>query len=323
MPVFAQCVLSLFSQGVSAAVAAFATSLANYKWLRVPVAQRKPAVPTDSASGAVRSAADDQLAAAHSLLEHPPIAVLVNGVISALNTVRGAAMLRCSAAAAELVAGAMRQACAMLTHQASTRALGDAEAAVHADACKAMVDVAAPLLLSMYRTVFSAAASQPDLADALGPLRTLVADAAEAAQRTAASQAPQRTTSVARTPPQPRASGTRTAPSPSPASVPPATLTRAAPPPAHGTATPTPPSAAAPPHAASSPVVLPPAVAPPRAPAPAAPPTAALPAAPRVDVPPPMPAPPVAVAVSADPGFGGFAGSEDSSDADDDANDAW
>lgn len=200
-PAFASAALSLFSSGVARAMASLAAALASHRWVFVPVA--------DGRSGALHEGdapAEERPSAAYSLLKFPPLAVFANAIILSFNNVRGLALLSISASAAEHVQGAVRQACAMLTHAASANSFSEAERQVHVETCKAMIDVACPLLVSMFQQLFGPGAPRLELGEAVAPLQELMTSGVPAATPLPASRPGAQTAASARAGAPPRAS---------------------------------------------------------------------------------------------------------------------
>jgi hypothetical protein len=74
-PVVSTAVKCLFQRHVQQAVTLFLSSTEAHKWVAMPVSQR-PRASSGEESGEVF----DVLTEAYSLMSHPPLAVLVNGV---------------------------------------------------------------------------------------------------------------------------------------------------------------------------------------------------------------------------------------------------
>eukprot|EP00879_Flechtneria_rotunda_P021453 GHRR01022610.1.p1 GENE.GHRR01022610.1~~GHRR01022610.1.p1 ORF type:complete len:188 (+),score=47.84 GHRR01022610.1:1142-1705(+) len=147
-PLFATCALRLFSARLTAAVDAFNQRLEGHKWVAMP----SPVFNKGSAANNADAAGD--LTPPYALMEHVPLAVFTNGVLSALNEVRHCALLPLSKPAATLLQSVLLQVASSLVHYRHARSLADSELPLFHAAARTLADVVVSYLATCFSRVF-------------------------------------------------------------------------------------------------------------------------------------------------------------------------
>lgn len=183
-PLFQLCALRLFGAKLALAVDAFHQRLDSHKWVAMPAPLLGKAAAASGAAegseqqqqGGANAAAGDDLAPPYALMEHVPLAVFTNGVLSAMNELRHCALLPLQRPAGTLLQGSLEQVASSLVHYRHTRSLAATEQALFGAASRALSDVVVPYLASCFAAVFpggsgllSAAAVTAVLKDAAVP----------------------------------------------------------------------------------------------------------------------------------------------------------
>ncbi|KAG2448828.1 hypothetical protein HYH02_006179 [Chlamydomonas schloesseri] len=137
-----------------------------------------PAGASNSTSGAVGGAGEDESGPPYTIMEHLPLAVYVNGVLTALNELRHCAMLSVSKPLAGLLQTALEHAAGSLVHYRHTHALAGSELALFKGCVRCMLDVVLPYLTAAFGRVFAAGAGagKVDASASAGLLRQLLAE---------------------------------------------------------------------------------------------------------------------------------------------------
>ncbi|KAG9442720.1 hypothetical protein H6P81_018574 [Aristolochia fimbriata] len=144
--IFEDAVLNLFSKNMKRAVENFQLVLDSHRW--VPL----PAVGFTS-NGASEDNQDD-LTPPPYLMEHPPIAVFINGVSSAMNELRPCApVVLKQALAQELINGLQSVSNSLLRYNAS-RMLRENESALFISLCRAFVEIVFPYCATCFGRCF-------------------------------------------------------------------------------------------------------------------------------------------------------------------------
>ncbi len=172
-PVYELCTLRLFSANCAAAVEAFCARLEGHKWLpmhapafgghkaRAATAAAAAAGDADSNGAAGEAGAPvEDLTPPYVLMEHFPLAVFTNGVLSALNELRHCALLGLQRPMASVLQAALEQAAAALVHYKHTHVLGESEAPLFRAAARAMSDVVVSFLATCFGRVFAGGAAR-------------------------------------------------------------------------------------------------------------------------------------------------------------------
>ncbi|RWR80055.1 conserved oligomeric Golgi complex subunit 8 [Cinnamomum micranthum f. kanehirae] len=135
-PLFEDAVLNLFSKNMNAAVENFKLVLDSHRWVPLPSIGF-------GTNGAAEESQDDVTPPSY-LMEHPPVAVFVNGVSAAMNELRPCAPVSLkSILAQEVVKGLMTVSDHLLKYNA-TRVLRETESALFLALCRAFFEVAYP-----------------------------------------------------------------------------------------------------------------------------------------------------------------------------------
>ncbi|CAI0625395.1 unnamed protein product [Linum tenue] len=135
-PLFEQAVLNLFSKNMGTAVENFQLVLDSHRW--VPL----PAVGFPASN--IGEETQDDISPPPYLMEHPPLAVFVNGVSAAMNELRPCAPLNLKhLLGVELIKGLQAVADSLLRYNA-TRMLRETESALFLSLCRAFIEIALP-----------------------------------------------------------------------------------------------------------------------------------------------------------------------------------
>lgn len=163
-PLFQLCTLHLFSTKLAVAVDAFHQRLDSHKWVAMPTPTfHQKARQGDAAAGSEGAAAtssdsgeqqQQQLTPPYELMEHVPLAVFTNGVLSALNELRHCALLPVQRPAGSLLQGALEQVASSLVHYRHTRSLADNEVPLFMAASRALSDVVVAYVSSCFGAIF-------------------------------------------------------------------------------------------------------------------------------------------------------------------------
>lgn len=135
-PLFEEAVLNLFSKNMSVAVENFQVVLDSHRWVPLPAV----GFPANSFG----EENQDDVTPPPSLMEHPPLAVFINGVSAAMNELRPCAPLSLkNVLAQELVKGLQAVSDSLLRYK-TTRMLRDNESSLFLKLCQAFIEVAFP-----------------------------------------------------------------------------------------------------------------------------------------------------------------------------------
>ncbi|KAI3715367.1 hypothetical protein L6452_22348 [Arctium lappa] len=135
-PLFEEAVLNLFSKNMSTAVENFQLVLDSHRW--VPL----PAVGFSSNSYGEESQED--ITPPPSLMEHPPLAVFINGVSAALNELRPCAPISLKHILAQELVKGLRTVSDSLLRYNTTRVLRENESVLFLSLCRAFIEVTYP-----------------------------------------------------------------------------------------------------------------------------------------------------------------------------------
>eukprot|EP00882_Tetradesmus_deserticola_P004259 GHRQ01004499.1.p1 GENE.GHRQ01004499.1~~GHRQ01004499.1.p1 ORF type:complete len:562 (+),score=212.75 GHRQ01004499.1:522-2207(+) len=166
-PLFQLCALRLFGAKLALAVDAFHQRLDSHKWVVMPAPLLGKAAGAAGAAdgseqqlqGSAGAGAGDDLAPPYTLMEHVPLAVFTNGVLSALNELRHCALLPLQRPAGTLLQGSLEQVASSMVHYRHTRSLATTEQALFAAASRALSDVVVPYLAGCFAAVFPGGSS--------------------------------------------------------------------------------------------------------------------------------------------------------------------
>nr|GEY26280.1 conserved oligomeric Golgi complex subunit 8 [Tanacetum cinerariifolium]GEY34517.1 conserved oligomeric Golgi complex subunit 8 [Tanacetum cinerariifolium] len=135
-PLFEEAVLNLFSKNTSTAVENFQVVLDSHRW--VPL----PAVGFSTSSFSEENQED--VTPPSNLMEHPPLAVFVNGVSAAMNELRPCAPISLKHILAQELVKGLRTVSDSLLRYNTTRVLRENESVLFLSLCRAFVEVAYP-----------------------------------------------------------------------------------------------------------------------------------------------------------------------------------
>lgn len=170
-PLFQLCTLHLFSTKLAVAVDAFHQRLDSHKWVAMPTPmfhkakQGEAAAAAGGQGGEAGAAAgsdkpgqqkqpQQQLTPPYELMEHVPLAVFTNGVLSALNELRHCALLPLQRPAGSLLQGALEQVASSMVHYRHTRSLADGEVPLFLAAARALSDVVVTYVAGCFGAIF-------------------------------------------------------------------------------------------------------------------------------------------------------------------------
>lgn len=170
-PLFQLCILHLFSNKLAVAVDAFHQRLDSHKWVSMPTPlfhqkakQAEAAAAAAAAAGGGEEGAaagsdkpeqqQQQLTPPYELMEHVPLAVFTNGVLSALNELRHCALLPLQQPAGSLLQGALEQVASSMVHYKHTHSLADSEAQLFLAAARALSDVVVTYVSGCFASIF-------------------------------------------------------------------------------------------------------------------------------------------------------------------------
>ncbi|KAI4337157.1 hypothetical protein L6164_015605 [Bauhinia variegata] len=135
-PLFEEAVLNLFSKNMSSAVENFQLVLDSHRWVLLPAV----GFPTNTVGGETQ----EDVTPPSYLMEHPPIAVFINGVSAAMNELRPCAPISLKhVIAQELIKGLQAVSDSLLRYNTS-RVLRENESGLFLSLCRAFVEVAYP-----------------------------------------------------------------------------------------------------------------------------------------------------------------------------------
>ncbi|KAJ0093677.1 hypothetical protein Patl1_26360 [Pistacia atlantica] len=168
-PLFEEAVLNLFSKNMSTAVENFQLVLDSHRW--VPL----PAVGFPASS--VGEETQEDMTPPSYLMEHPPLAVFVNGVAAAMNELRPCAPLSLkNVLAQELIKGLQAVSDSLLRYS-TTRMLRQNESGLFLSLCRAFIEVAYPHCATCFGRCYPGGAvlimDAKNLYDGVGRLLTL------------------------------------------------------------------------------------------------------------------------------------------------------
>lgn len=180
-PLFQLCTLHLFSNKLAVAVDAFHQRLDSHKWVAMPTPmfhQKAAAAAAagnseDGGAAAGSNAAGQQqpLTPPYELMEHVPLAVFTNGVLSALNELRHCALFPLQQPAGALLQGALEQVASSMVHYRLTRSLADSEVQLFLSAARALSDVVVKYAAACFGAIFPGGRQQLSSAAVTGILQ--------------------------------------------------------------------------------------------------------------------------------------------------------
>ncbi|KAF3648584.1 putative cinnamoyl-CoA reductase 1-like [Capsicum annuum] len=141
-PLFEEAVLNLFSKNMNAAVENFQLVLDSHRWVPLPAV----GFPTSSFS----EESHEDVTPPSSLMEHPPLAVFVNGVSAAMNELRPCAPLSLKHVLAQELAKGLQAVSDALLRYNTTRMLRENESLLFLSLCRAFIEVAFPQCVTCF-----------------------------------------------------------------------------------------------------------------------------------------------------------------------------
>ncbi|KAL7150855.1 hypothetical protein ABFS83_05G141900 [Erythranthe nasuta] len=135
-PLFQEAVLHLYSKNMSTAVENFQIVLDSHRW--VPL----PAVGFPASSLGEEST--DDVSPPSNLMEHPPLAVFINGVSAAMNELRPCAPLSLKHVLAQELVKSLQAVSDSLLRYSTTRILKDSESILFTKLCQAFIETVFP-----------------------------------------------------------------------------------------------------------------------------------------------------------------------------------
>ncbi|KAI7749369.1 hypothetical protein M8C21_000719 [Ambrosia artemisiifolia] len=135
-PLFEEAVLNLFSKNMSTAVENFQLVLDSHRWVPLPA--------VGFSSNSFGEEGQEDVTPPPNLMEHPPLAVFINGVSAAMNELRPCAPISLKhILAQELVKGLQTVSDSLLRYN-TTRVLRESESVLFLSLCRAFIEVAYP-----------------------------------------------------------------------------------------------------------------------------------------------------------------------------------
>ncbi|KAI7992697.1 Conserved oligomeric Golgi complex subunit 8 [Camellia lanceoleosa] len=133
---FEEAVLNLFSKNMKTAVENFQLVLDSHRWVPLPAV----GFPANSIGENSR----EDVTPPSSLMEHPPLAVFVNGVSAAMNELRPCAPISLKYVLAQELAKGLQAVSDSLLRYNTTRMLRENESVLFLSLCRAFIEVAYP-----------------------------------------------------------------------------------------------------------------------------------------------------------------------------------
>lgn len=166
-PLFERSVHGLFVRNMSVTVENFQHVLDLHRW-----------VPLPPVGAPVRSSGEDgpdDVTPPYALMEHPPLAAFVNGVLAALNELRHCAPSNLKKLLALELQQALQSVSDSLLRYKATRMPRDSEASLFVAMCKAFIEIACPYCRLCFGRCYTGGASLIKLKDISEDLEKLIA----------------------------------------------------------------------------------------------------------------------------------------------------
>jgi hypothetical protein len=135
-PIFENAVLNLFSKNTSTAVENFQVVLDSHRWVPMP--------SVGFVGNGIVDETSDDVTPPSVLMEHPPLAVFVNGVLAAMNELRPCAPLSLKHVLAQEVVKGLQAVSDSLVRYNAMRMLRGNESSLFLSLCHAFVEVVFP-----------------------------------------------------------------------------------------------------------------------------------------------------------------------------------
>ncbi|KAG6471211.1 hypothetical protein ZIOFF_072312 [Zingiber officinale] len=150
-PLFEGAVINLFSKNMSTAVKNFQIVLDSHRWVPLP--------SVGFASNGSMDESNDDVAPPSALMEHPPIAIFVNGVSAAMNELRPCAPVSLKYILAQEVVQGLQAVSDSLVRYNAMRVLRGNESTLFLSLCRAFVEVAFPYCATCFNRCYPNGAS--------------------------------------------------------------------------------------------------------------------------------------------------------------------
>lgn len=141
-PLFEEAVLNLFSKNISTAVKNFQLVLDLHRWVPLPA--------VGFSGHGIGEDIQDDVTPPSSLMEHPPLAVFVNGVSAALNELRLCAPISLKHVLAQELVKGLRGVSDLLLRYNTTRILKENESVLFFSLCRAFMEVTYPYCVTCF-----------------------------------------------------------------------------------------------------------------------------------------------------------------------------
>ncbi|KAK6248936.1 hypothetical protein QUC31_020501 [Theobroma cacao] len=166
---FEEAVLNLFSKNMNTAVENFQLVLDSHRWVPLPV--------VGFSATSIGEESQEDVTPPSYLMEHPPLAVFINGVSGAMNELRPCAPVSLkNVLAQELIKGLQAVSDSLLRYNA-TRMLRENESGLFLSLCRAFIEVAFPHCATCFGRCYPAGAAlildAKSLYDGVGRLLTI------------------------------------------------------------------------------------------------------------------------------------------------------
>ncbi|XP_059644338.1 conserved oligomeric Golgi complex subunit 8 [Cornus florida] len=133
---FEEAVLNLFSKNISTAVENFQLVLDSHRWVPLPA--------VGFTANSVGEENQDDVTPPSILMEHPPLAVFVNGVAAAMNELRPCAPISLKHVLSQELVKGLRAVSDSLLRYNTSRMLRETESVLFHSLCRAFIEVAYP-----------------------------------------------------------------------------------------------------------------------------------------------------------------------------------
>lgn len=163
---FEASVHNLFVRNMAATVENFQLVLDSHRWVPLP--------SVGLASKGNNEDSQDDMAPPYSLMEHPPLAILVNGVLAALNELRHCAPINLKSVLALELVQALQTVSDYLVLYNKSRMLRDTESTLFLAMCRAFIEVACPYCIRCFSRCYPGGVSLIELNKAIDGVYNLV-----------------------------------------------------------------------------------------------------------------------------------------------------
>ncbi|CAN6464242.1 unnamed protein product [Victoria cruziana] len=165
-PLFEDAAQKLFYKNVATAVENFQLVLDSHRWVPIP--------PLGVTTGKGTDDSQDDVTPPSSLMEHPPLAVFVNGMSMALNELRPCAPLGLKHALAQELQNGLQAIADSLMRYNATRMLRDNESVLFHSLCRAFLEVACPYCITCFGRCYVGGAALIELKNSFEGVRRLL-----------------------------------------------------------------------------------------------------------------------------------------------------